>query len=240
MRSLKIIVFRDTDKPYTMILSAPLLVGISFGILALGALLTFSVMSNVMLYAQAGEMAVAPAEPALTESGQQVTEDPGVTDLTSEEITEQPADQTEENPVTEEPAETPAAEQPPVLADLHPQDGELEISPLESPVIGTSSITLRALLSKRINPGVSARGRFVAFLVDRGGNFGPSYPAGVTVQGDSYSGLEATSNFRISYRRGYEVRFNNIDPSAYVSIALCIFEFDTHQLLWRTIVPLQQ
>lgn len=53
MRSLKIIIFRDTDKPYTMILSPKILIGTSFSIIALFSLLTFSVMSNVMFVTNA-------------------------------------------------------------------------------------------------------------------------------------------------------------------------------------------
>lgn len=50
MQSLKIIIFRDTDKPYTMIISSGILIGIAFSLIALMSLFTFSVMSNVMFY----------------------------------------------------------------------------------------------------------------------------------------------------------------------------------------------
>lgn len=235
MRSLKIIIFRDTDKPYTMILSAPLLVGISFGVLALVSLLTFSVMSNVMLYAQAsdGITSTSSAPPAATDTPEDSgdnPEDPLLESQSGEEIAE-------DQPATETPI---PVEVEPQLTDYQPETGELEVTAMDAPVIGQSAISIRALVNKRVNPGASAQGRFIAFLIDRDGNIGPSFPAGVSVSGDTYQGVESISSFRIGYRRPYDVRFANINPDEFESIALCIFDYDSNLLTWRTIVPLQR
>jgi hypothetical protein len=52
MRSLKIIIFRDTDKPYTIIIPSSILVTASFLVIATFTLLVFSLMGNVILYAR--------------------------------------------------------------------------------------------------------------------------------------------------------------------------------------------
>lgn len=55
MRSLKIIIFRDTDKPYTIIIPSSILVTMAFIVLATFTLLTFSLVGNVMLYARTAD-----------------------------------------------------------------------------------------------------------------------------------------------------------------------------------------
>jgi len=52
MKSLKIIIFRDTDKPYTIIIPSTVLVAVAFVALALVTMLSFSLISNVLLYAK--------------------------------------------------------------------------------------------------------------------------------------------------------------------------------------------
>jgi len=52
MKSLKIIIFRDTDKPYTIIIPSTVLVAVTFIALALVTVLSFSLISNVLLYAK--------------------------------------------------------------------------------------------------------------------------------------------------------------------------------------------
>lgn len=52
MRSLKIIIFRDTDKPYTIIIPSTVLVTLAFAVIGIFTLLTFSLAGNVMLYAE--------------------------------------------------------------------------------------------------------------------------------------------------------------------------------------------
>ena len=124
MRSLKIIIFRDTDKPYTMILSPKVLIGTSFSIVALFSLLTFSVMSNVMFVTSANiQQSPNPEVQGIFADNQDKPDNENADDLKEETKTEPsgeeatsaenqlPADENQGDPVNKEnQEETPVEE----------------------------------------------------------------------------------------------------------------------------------
>jgi hypothetical protein len=249
MRSLKIIVFRDTDKPYTMILPAALIIGLVFGIVALASLFTFSVMSNVMLMADnsahaandSGQTAVIPV------AGQEDTEE---TDsegsLTEEAEKTREHEQIAENLVEDDNVESLTAEGEPEDAEivsitpLMLEDSSVEAILLTSPEIGEDYISISAQVQKRLDLGTSERGKFIVALLSHEGQLGPAYPDTVQMEGHNIITPEQGNDFRISYRRSYDIRFPNIDPEQYSALVLYIYDQEATRLQWRNIISLNR
>jgi hypothetical protein len=266
MRSLKIIIFRDTDKPYTMILSSGLLIGLSFGLIALLSLFTFSVLSNVMLYSgEPGsggpqQAAITPAETPTqqNEQGEDIGEQQGNAAEQGGEDDQQAADTGEEQTGDEQqsgdeqtadtgegeaeiPVETieeTAGEPSSGLQPFNPATAATEVVLERGPTLSSREITFTAQVRKRREEGIRVQGRFVAALVDRSGEFGPVYPGGINIEDGRVMNPQRGNSFSIAHRRNIAVSFNDIDPTDYAQLVLMIFDDDTGELQWRSIVPL--
>jgi hypothetical protein len=270
MRSLKIIVFRDTDKPYTMIISPKVLIGTAFSIVALFSLLSFSVMSNVMFVTSANSQQQQNPEVqgifADNENREEIKPEDNAEEsnpLNNDQDDPMAGDQedpVEENnealPAEEQSQEEPSAEDPvdnqqpaeeentpevntasSVLEPLNLTTSEMEVAILNGVTVGNSSISVKAQVRKRLNRGVSSRGRFVAALLNNDGSLSETFPANIRSEGTEILNPEKGDSFRIRYSRDYDVRFNNIRPGNYSSIVLMIYDQENLELIWRDVVP---
>ena len=241
MRSLKVIIFRDTDKPYTIILSSSLIVLVVFSVIALVSLLTFSILGNMMLVdqAEAGESRVPP----LVEGEQLATHQGPDQSDNSAEAAEQPAIEDETEDTAEvagdagellEPAEA--------LEDWAASDSPFLTILVRGPAVTDGRIRYSVRVEKVPDQlGSSSSGKFVAALVTHDGRIGPKYPS--DVESDAYDILNPDEGllFRISYRRDISVEFVGADLDDYAALALFVFDIDDpNRLLWRKIEPIRE
>ncbi len=239
MRSLKVIIFRDTDKPYTIILTSSLIVLVAFSTIALVSLLTFSVLGNIMLVgeAQAGN----GEEPQMVAAGEQLSTDQGPDQ--SEDSTEE----VESHAVEETPSETTEEaggeiESAALLEDWAAPDSPFLTILMNGPAVTDGRIRYTVRVEKVPDQlGNASSGRFVAALITRDGRIGPKYPVGM--ESDSYEILNPGDAllFRISYRRDITVEFVGADLEDYDALALFVFEVnDPNRLLWRKIESIRE
>jgi hypothetical protein len=235
MKSLKVIIFRDTDKPYTIIISSSLIVLVTFSIVALVSLLTFSVLGNVMLIGQAET--VESNQPAAadiqkpSESAEQVTKDtgPGEGEGSSEETgasaaeSEQSAGGEEETPVYFEDYSAPGS---PFITQV-----------VSGPAVAGNSLRYTIRVEKTADKlGINAGGKFIAALITSDGRIGPTFPTDVQSNGDEIINPENGILFRISYRRDIGVEFAGVKLEDYTALALFVFETNApNRMLWRKI-----
>lgn len=256
MRSLKIIIFRDTDKPYTMILSSSLIIGLAFGSIAVLSLFTFSVMSNVMLVTNGHQQTVAveesqtaaamPEESVEDKSGgEDLDKQPDQTATSGAEEDDTPQPEPEESdeqtaeemqPIQEETSETTAAED--VITQFN-ENADVEVILYNDIELRSSSIYVPLRVRKSAEPGVTARGRFIAALVHKDGSLGPSYPEVIQFDGTDPLNPQRGTPFRIQYMRDYDdVIFTTINPDDYTGIAVFLYDQNGSQLIWRSVMPI--
>ena len=248
MRSLKVIVFRDTDKPYTIILSSTLIVSVMFVAVALISLLTFSVLGNIMLLAETGN-GVVPAETAEL-TGEQETE-PAVTEPPAEdnaaEDTEQAAageetteEQAGEEEAVEEPLEYESYSE--ALEDYMAPGGDFITVIQSGPTVSNGTVRYVIKVEKSEGQlGVDGSGRFIAALVRSDGQLGPTFPTGIRTDGQEILNPRNGELFRIRYRRDIRVEFAAADLEDYSALALFIYDAnDDSQLLWRKIETIRR
>lgn len=254
MRSLKIIVFRDTDKPYTMIISSKVLIGITFGLVALISLLAFSVMGNVMLWndnvlaenppvVEADTTSANDEVPA--ENDQQNVqgndaEENGTENNSSESVEEDNGGydyEETDNGESEVPETFDEMVDNPYMA---PGGSAHEAVMLGGPIVSSNSVQVNLEVRKRTELGIRAGGRLVAALVDSEGNVGSSLPRSIQYDGLQITNPERGTRFEIARRNTYNLDFQNVDTSQYSYLALFIYDELGTQLLWRNIIPLRR
>lgn len=244
MRSLKIIFFRDTDKPYTVILSSKVLIGISFSVIALISLLTFSIMSNVLILTEESaignegeleqmtdslrepDVRTAPAEENSGEGQSTAAED-----INRE---SQEAESSDEAPETE--AEEPASRD---LENWSAPECPFTVSVIGSPALGQSSVSIRTLVGKIVEAGRRESGRYVAVLANESGELGPTYPSGIAIDGYDIVNPERGRLFTIANSIEISLDFSGVNVEDYESLVIFIYDEETKGLLWKSVEPLR-
>jgi hypothetical protein len=238
MRSLKVIIFRDTDKPYTIIISSSLIVLVTFSIISLVSLLTFSVLGNMMLLGQAQAVVTAQVEQSAAggpakEGLQPTQEETGITEgegAGASENTAETAAATEQPPAEEEENSVP-------FEDYAAPDSQFQTQLLSGPAVSGNSIRFTVRVEKIADKlGVNSSGKFVAALITTDGRIGPTFPADIQTNGDEIINPENGILFRISYRKDTGVEFNGVNLADYSALALFVFENEApYRVLWRKI-----
>ena len=248
MRSLKVIVFRDTDKPYTIILSSTLIVSVLFLAVALISLLTFSVLGNIMLVAETGN----GAHPAESVAG--TTEQESEAAQTEPPVEDNAEEAAEQASAGEETTEGESAEEEPTedlldydsyaapMEDFASPVGEFITLVQSGPTVANGTVRYVIRVEKtQERLGVDGSGRFVAALVRDDGMLGPTFPTAIRSDGQEIVNPSSGELFRIRYRRDIRVEFAAADLEDYSAIALFIFEAnDNSQLLWRKIETIRR
>jgi len=252
MRSLKVIIFRDTDKPYTIIVSSAVIVFLVSSAIILVSLLTFSFLGNIMLVGQP-----APADGGQQFASGEIPESGGGAEEPSDGGEEQGVDTEsgaepmvgEAGSETDQQEESVAAGAQP---DAEPSPDRLEDwaapnSPfitilLDGPTVLNNRIRYRVRVEKAASQlGINASGRFVAALVRNDGRIGPTFPADIVTEGLEITNPRAGLLFRIAYRRDISVEFGDANLEDFSALALFVFDSnETKQLLWQKLEPIRR
>jgi len=240
MRSLKVIIFRDTDKPYTLILSPALMIALSFSLVAITSLLTFSVISNVLLLSEdtaAGSDRSAAAadrtgrDEAAVAEGAEVsgTAEPDATPAETHEGVAEPEESTSELPAAENNLE-------PWIAD----DCMFSVQVIGGPDFEAGEVSIDTRVSKEVDRGRVGSGRYVAALVTSDGLLEPVFPTEgmVRAEGSRIVNPEDGELFRIAYSRDISFSFAAGDAEQHTTLAIFLFDAETRRLLCRTIIEL--
>lgn len=254
MRSLKIIIFRDTDKPYTMIISSRVIIGLTFGLVALIWLLGFSVMGNFMLW-NAGVLAEALPTQTMNEAGVSVEplQDDSQQGGQQEEATEEDSGQDSAQGIAEESTESGfegsednSEELPGSFAEMIdnpymiPGGSAHDIVLLGEPLVLNNSVQVRLEVRKRTELGIRAGGRLITALVDVDGNVGSSLPRSIVYEGMQITNPERGTRFIIARRNTYNLEFQSVDTLRFNYLALFIYDEQGTLLQWRNIIPLRR
>jgi hypothetical protein len=253
MRSLKIIMFRDTDKPYTVILPSSLIVGVCFGVFALITLLSFSVMGNVMMVKQDSKYVtlaqdnatpaeqVADQQPVQAEEQQNESPEPAVE--TAEEIPEEATDAGETTTAEEILAEEPPVEEliqhePAPYASYVADGSQVQAVIIGNIVNGNSQVTVRLRVEKLANRGALYSGYLVMALVDEDGNLGGAYPTRINTSGQEILNPQRGEPFRIRQSREVTAPINKRNGVQYQGVVIYIYDNETNELVWREMLEL--
>lgn len=244
MRSLKIIIFRDTDKPYTMILSPSLLAGVAFSAIAVFSLLVFSVLGNLILFSEEDAIA-SPTKSAAGEeaSGQhpETGDRPGGPASDGGDGTEGGSAADGEFAIDSGTSEIEGdGDSAELIAPWTPSDSPYTVFLLGQPEISGDEIAIRTRVEKTVDLGVSVSGYFVAALITDDNQIGPVYPERVQIEGTEVINPERGSQFRIRYRKDDIIRFSGIDAKRYTALVFYLFDEETKQLQWRNIEPISR
>lgn len=236
MRSLKVIIFRDTDKPYTLILSPALMIALSFSLVAITSLLTFSAISNVLLLSEdtaAGSdrsAAAADREAAVAEGAEvSSTAESDATPAETYEGVAEPEESASALPAVENNLESWAAD-----------DCMFSVQVIGGPDFEAGEVSLDTRVSKDVDRGRTGSGRYVAALVTGDGLLEPVFPAEgmVRAEGGRIVNPEDGELFRIAYSRDISFSFAAADVEQHAALAIFLFDEETRRLLCRTIVEL--
>lgn len=229
MRSLKIILFRDTDKPYTMIIPASLIVAVSFSLIALVSLLTFSIMGNVMLFnfggvKEAGSQTAAAADEVY--EGEENAE-PG------------PAD-TDDTQASTDTGEVEPESQG--WEEINAETNKFDVEVAQGPNIANGRIVLRVLIAVKSEhqvDGVRHSGRYVMALLNKENQVVQTFPEAISIENREVQNPDRGFSFTIGNRQFYEGGFQADDLEVYSSIVFFIFDDESSELVYRGVVPIQ-
>jgi hypothetical protein len=260
MRSLKIIIFRDTDKPYTIIIPSYVLVTGAFLVISIFTLLAFSLVGNVMLYADIVDQRSVTSQYASADVGEEtVTQAEDKPDQSNaDDQTDSPEDvqlPLEERPVvtdtvdsgtsetTEEESENLDSEQLPAFSpgefDYVDPSASVEAIILDDLLVTDQAVQFRAQVRKTDEMGVPYQGEFIAALADSEGKVDSVFPSRVNISEGEVSSPGDGNTFRISYRRNYNISLTKTPGTEYAWVLLYIYDNDTKELHWKKAIPIQ-
>jgi hypothetical protein len=238
MRSLKIIVFRDTDKPYTVIIPSSLLVLTAFVTVALVSLLTYSVIANALL---AGGMAAVPtaSEPAAEEGGELVpVEEPAGEESGTTGRTAQAQEGVESGTASEQ--TQPLEEKQPWEA-FEAADNPFTVNALGGPagVGGGVQLQLDIRVKDRFRDGQLKNGRYIVALLDEDMIVGAVYPESARIESEAAVSPLSGASFSIRTGNIYQARFQGADLSNYAAYVVLVYREETQELLWKSLELIQ-